>query len=135
MLDRRIEERAAHNDRIAADFAGAEGVRELLRVAEREAAVEAGWPHLLIEFRALAMRDPALNRRYAAAHARTVANFASVLVRLQETRRAAARRSGGLDGRVHPGRQLLRFALERAANPAAIPDEDVARMLPRALGL
>jgi len=134
LLERRIEEWAAQNERIAAEFAGAEGVQELLRAAEREATVDAGWQYLLTEFRALAIRDPDLNLRYAAAHARTVAQLASVLLRLHER--------AGLQPPV-PVRSMAEFilaqaagiALERAANPEAIPDDDLARILPGTLGL
>ena len=80
------------------------------------------------------MRDPDLNRRYAAAHARTVAQLASVLLRLHER--------AGLQPAV-PVRSMAEFilarasgfALERVANPDSIPTRDVARMLPLALGL
>jgi len=134
LLERRIEEWAAQNERIAAEFAGAEGVQELLRAAEREATVDAGWQYLLTEFRALAIRDPDLNLRYAAAHARTVAQLASVLLRLHER--------AGLQPPV-PVRSMAEFilaqaagiALERAGNPEAIPDDDLARILPGTLGL
>jgi AcrR family transcriptional regulator len=134
LLERRIEEWAAQNERIAAQFAGAEGVQELLRAVVQEASVDAGWQYLLTEFRALAMRDANLNQRYAAAHARTVAQLAAVLVRLHERT--------GLQPAVSV-RSMAEFilaqaagiALERAANPDAIPARDVARILSRTLGL
>ena len=75
----RIEDRAAQNERVTAEFSGADGVRELMRVANKDAAAEPGWPYLLAEFRVIAMRDAELNRRYAAAHARTVDGITSVL--------------------------------------------------------
>jgi AcrR family transcriptional regulator len=134
LLERRIEERAIQNERIAAEFTGTAGLQELLRVGARDSAADQGWPHLLIEFRALAIRDPDLNRRYAKAHERTVQHLGSVLARLHE--------QAGIDP-VMAIRSMAEFilagstgiALERAANPGAIPDEDVARIVPRAIGL
>ena len=134
LLERRIEDRAAQNKRIAVEFAGADGVRELIRVAQHDAAAEPGWPYLLAEFRALAMRDADLNRRYAAAHARTVDGIASVLEALYKptdleppvsVRSIAEYYQAGAVG----------VALERAANPDALPDNDFERLLLRALGL
>jgi AcrR family transcriptional regulator len=134
LLERRIEDRASQNERIAAQFAGADGLRELMRVAQEDAAAEPGWPYLLAEFRAIAMRDGELNRRYAEAHARTVDGIASVLESLYTPI--------GLEPPV-PVRSMAEFvqggavgiALERAANPDALPDRDVEQLLLRALGL
>jgi hypothetical protein len=80
------------------------------------------------------MRDPELNRRYAQAHARTVDEFALVFERVF----AGVGRKPPV-----PARSIAEFllaavagvALERAANPDAIPDDDVAQLIPRALGL
>src|SRR5580693_3862175 len=71
LLERRIEERAAQNERIVAHSVGGDALPELMQAANRYAA-DSGWPYLLTEFRALAMRDPELNRRYAEAHSRSV---------------------------------------------------------------
>src|SRR5208283_2480203 len=70
LLERRIEERAAQNERIVAQSVGVDALRELIQAANRYATADLGWPYLLTEFRALAMRDPDLNRRYAEAHSR-----------------------------------------------------------------
>jgi AcrR family transcriptional regulator len=134
LLERRIEERAADNERIAAELTGAEALREFIRAAHLDTAAETGWSFVLTEFRALAMRDPQLNRRYADAHARTVDKFASVFERVF----AGVGRNPPV-----PARSIAEFlsaavagiALERAANPDAIPDHDVAQLIPRALGL
>jgi AcrR family transcriptional regulator len=134
LLERRIEERAAHNERIATELAGAEALRELIRAAHLDTAAETGWSFVLTEFRALAMRDPELNRRYAEAHIRTVEKFASVFERIF---------AGAGKKPPVPARSMAEFllagaagiALERAANPDAIPDHDVAQLVPRALGL
>ena len=80
------------------------------------------------------LRDPELNRRYADAHAHTVEKFASVFERIF----AKVGRQPPV-----PARSMAEFllagyagiALERAANPDAIPDHDVAQLIPRALGL
>ncbi len=133
LLEHRIDERAAQNERIVAKSAGVDAVRELIRAANRYAG-DSGWPYLLTEFRALAMRDPELNRRYAQAHSRTVESLASALGRVYE--------GAGVDPTL-PVRSLAEFflgavagiALERAANPNALPDNDVAELTLRAVGL
>jgi AcrR family transcriptional regulator len=133
LLERRIEERAAQNERIVAQSVGVDALRELTQAANRYAA-DSGWPYLLTEFRALAMRDPELNRRYAQAHSRSVESLASALGRVYER--------AGVDPTV-PVRSLAEFflgavagiALERAANPNALPDSDLAQLTARAVGL
>jgi len=134
LLESRIEERAAQQERIATKLVGAQALSELIRAANLDTAAETGWSFVLTEFRALAMRDPELNRRYADAHARTVEKFASVFERVF----AGVGRKPPV-----PARSMAEFllagyagiALERAANPDAIPDHDVAQLIPRALGL
>ena len=76
---------------------------------------------LLVEFRAHAARDPVLNRRYAEAHRRTVMQLAAVLAGLHDR--------AGTSPPVPP-QSMAEFVLamgagatlERAANPAALPD-------------
>ena len=133
LLERRIEERAAQNERIVAQSVGVDALRELIQAANRYAA-DSGWPYLLTEFRALAMRDRELNRRYAQAHSRSVESLASALGSVYE--------GTGVDPTV-PVRSLAEFflgavagiALERAANPNALPDGDLAPLTARAVGL
>ncbi len=134
LLDRRIESRALQNEQIAKEFAGADGLRELLRAGQEDAAAEPGWPYLLAEFRAIALRDAALNRRYAEAHARTLDGIASAMEKLYEpiglkppvpVRSIAEFMQAGAVG----------FALERGANPDALPEGDAEQLLLRALGL
>jgi AcrR family transcriptional regulator len=80
LLQRRIVERAEENARLAADHAGLEGFRVLLRAnARRNEEGDSGWSALLIEFRVAAARDPALNRRYAALHIQAMDHFAEVV--------------------------------------------------------
>jgi AcrR family transcriptional regulator len=134
LLERRIEDRAYQNERIAKEFAGADGMRELLRAGREDAAAEPGWPYLLAEFRAVALRDGDLNRRYAQAHVRTIDGIASALEKLYE--------AIGLTPPVSV-RSLAQFlqagtvggALERAANPDALPDHDAEQIILRAFGL
>jgi AcrR family transcriptional regulator len=133
LLEQRIADRAAENERHAEHLSGAEGVRELLRLAAKDAAAEADWARLLVEFRTTAGRDRALNRRYGALHQRTVDSLASLLRRLHE-------REG-----VEPAFALQTMAefilalgpgvsLERWVNPSALTEEDLIPMLTRALG-
>jgi AcrR family transcriptional regulator len=134
LLDRRIDERTAQGERVAVEMAGPEGVWELLRVGALDAVAQRGWAQLLVEFRAIAARDPVLNRRYAEAHARTVEHLVSALERLHD--RAGLRPAVAL-------RSMAEFllavgsgsAIERAANPAALAFDDVMLMTFRALGL
>jgi AcrR family transcriptional regulator len=134
LLERRIDERAAQNERIAAEMPGAEGLRELLRVAGRDSVAEQGWARLLVEFRMVAARDPGLNARYAALHRRTRERLAAVMRRLHE---------GAALEPVLPVGSMAEFILavgagttvERAADPAALSDDDLMVILSRALGL
>jgi AcrR family transcriptional regulator len=134
LLERRIEERAAQNERIAKQFTGADGLRGLIRAGSQDAADEPGWLYVLTEFRALAMRDPELNRRYARAHSRAAESLTAVLRQLYE--------GAGFEPVVSV-RSLAEFflssgpgiALERAANPNALPDGDITEITARVMGL
>jgi len=134
LLERRIDVRAYQNERIAKEFAGADGLRELLRAGRDDAAAEPGWPYLLAEFRAIALRDSELNRRYADAHARTIDGIASALEKLYEpidlTPPVSVRSLAEFLQAATVG-----VALERAANPDALPDQDAEQIILRALGL
>jgi len=134
LLDRRIDERAAQNDAIAARFAGARGLKHLIQAGEEDAAAEPGWVNLLIEFRVVALRDPELNRRYAEAHQRTLAGIAAVIEQIYDRTEEPP---------PVPVRSIAEYlqalavgtALERAASPQALPTKDVVHLLLRALGL
>ena len=76
LLERRIDERAAENDRVAAR---ARSVAELIGTARRASAAEPAWNLLLLEFRVHAARVPEINARYAALHERTTRRLASAL--------------------------------------------------------
>ena len=134
LLEERIAERAAENERIAGKAAGAAALRALLRNFEADARAAAGWARLVIEFRVHALRDPELNRRYADAHARTVDLLAAVLDGLH--------RRGGLEP-VMPPRSMAEMilavgagvTLERAADPGALPWPALLQMALGGLGL
>jgi AcrR family transcriptional regulator len=131
LLEQRITERAAQNERLAAGKPLAAAARELLLAANRDVVSEHGWAQLLVEFRTHAARDPVLNRRYADAHRRTVAELAALLARLHDR-----------DGTppVVPVTSMAEFVLamgtgltlERAANPGALPADDTLALMLRA---
>lgn len=72
LLERRIDERAAQNER-------AGSVGELLAISRRATAAEPAWNLLLLEFRVHAARVPEVNARYASLHQRTTERLASAL--------------------------------------------------------
>src|SRR6266487_6512283 len=124
--------RAAQNERLVAGKSLAEAARELLLAADRDVVSDRGWAQLLVEFRAHAARDPILNRRYADAHRRTVAQLAALLARIHD--------QAGTPPAVPP-QSMAEFVLamgtgvtlERATNPAAFPTSDGLPMMLRAL--
>src|SRR5512142_738449 len=119
LLEDRITERAAQNAQLAAELVGTGNFAALLDQAERAERGAPGWRLLVTEFRVHAARDPELNRRYAALHARTVDRLATIL---------AAISARGADGLAFPARQLAELilalevgiALEQLANPDAL---------------
>jgi AcrR family transcriptional regulator len=129
LLEQRITERAAENAHIAATRAGLEGVRGLLSANARHTEEGGSWTLLLIEFRVVAARDPALNRRYAVLHAHTVAQFTEAL------RTTLGR--GGLAMTTAPVCAGLVLAiavgrvLEQAAGTVQVRDEDVLDLVAR----
>src|SRR2546429_817024 len=84
LLEDRITERATQNARLAGELAGSGNFAALLDLAEQAERGAPGWRLLVTEFRVHAARDPELNRRYAALHARAVDGVASVLASLAE---------------------------------------------------
>ena len=132
LLERRITERAAENERVAAGKSPSEAARELLLAANRDVVSEQGWAQLLVEFRVHAARDPVLNRRYAEAHRRTVAHLAALVAGLHD--------QAGTSPAVPP-QSMAEFVLamgtgvtlERAANPAALPADHILALMLRAL--
>lgn len=133
LLERRIDERAAENEAIARRTRGFEGLRALLRAGRRHEEAEMAWGLLLHEFRVQAARDPALNRRYVAAHARATERLAALLARLYQdegmTPPAPPRALAAIVMAVGTGLQL-----ERAADPRAYPEAAVQGAFARMLG-
>jgi AcrR family transcriptional regulator len=134
LLERRIEERAEQNRALTDGLAPREAVDAFLRIGQRDAHAAPDWQRVLIEFRAHASRDPELNRRYAALHARTIGEIASLLDGMYA------------DAHVDPGvstRTLAEFVLavatgitlERSANDDALPASQLTDLITRALRL
>jgi AcrR family transcriptional regulator len=132
LLDKRVDERAAENAELAADLVGADGLRVLLDhfVERSHAAPE--WGLLLSEFRVHAARNPEVNRRYAAIHARTVEYLGEVLDGLYS--RAAQKPP------FPPGQMAeivlaigVGSELEQAVNPHALQGPLVADLLGKVL--
>ena len=131
LLEDRIEERAAQNASAAKELAGSGDFDALLDLAQQAERAAPGWRLLVTEFRIHAARDPELNRRYAAVHARTVEGIA----------RAVTISEGGGETLPVPPRQLAELllaieaglALEQSANPDALggPQLPVLRKLNR----
>ena len=119
LLEDRIEERAAQNADAARELAGSGDFDALLDLAQQAERAAPGWRLLVTEFRIHAARDPELNRRYAAVHARTVEGIARALVSISE---------GGGETLPFPPRQLAELmlaieaglALEQSASPDAL---------------
>jgi AcrR family transcriptional regulator len=124
LLEDRIAERAAQNARVARDLAGTGDFTALVDLLQRAERAAPGWRLLLSEFRIHAARDPELNRRYAALHARTIEGIARTLIMI------SARDKPGLP---LPPRQLAELllaveaglALEQAADPDALGGPDL----------
>ena len=125
LLEARITERAEENARVAATAAGMEGFRALMAASARRSGA-GDRPRLLIEFRVVAARDPAVNDRYAALHRRSLGLFA------EAAQTVLAR--GGLTT-VYPPRVFaeLIFALDsgRVLERAAGTSEPRRRRPPR----
>ena len=131
LLEERIEERAGQHVAVLEDAGNAErGLVALLERAARADRAEPEWQLLVIEFRVHAARDPELNRRYAAAHERTVEALAAVIA-------AVCERAG--EEPLLPPRRLaeaaLAFgagaALEQAANPEALQGHSLGEVAAR----
>src|SRR5215218_7246537 len=84
LLEARIEERAAENARLVKDIAGERAIATLFENAVRIARAEPEWGLLVIEFRVHAARARDVNRRYAAAHERTLEGLAGVVAQVYE---------------------------------------------------
>jgi hypothetical protein len=119
LLTDRIAARAAQNASAVAELASSGTVAGLIELGWQAERAAPGWRLLVTEFRVLAARDPALNRRYAAAHAATVDGIVSVLSSMVErdgvSLAVPARRLAELLLAIETG-----IALEQLASPDAI---------------
>jgi AcrR family transcriptional regulator len=127
LLEDRIAERAAQNARLAAELAGTGNYAALLEAAERAERGAPGWRLLVTGFRVHAARDPELNRRYAALHARTLDGVAQMF---------AAVSKENVAGLPFPPRKLAELwlaietgrALEQIADAHALSGPDLHRL-------
>jgi AcrR family transcriptional regulator len=135
LLDERIAERAAENERgVREAGGGAAAVAALCALGRRRAQRETDWNLLLLEFRAQAAREPALNERYAKAHARAIDGIAGLLTRMFE--------AAGVEP-ARPPELLATFVLaltsgvnlENLVAPGSLPPDAVVELLGRTLGL
>jgi AcrR family transcriptional regulator len=119
LLTERIAARSAQNAAAVAELRSSGTVADLIELAWQAERAAPGWRLLVTEFRVLAARDPALNRRYAAIHATTVDAIAGVLSAMAERESISlavpARRLAELLLAVETG-----IALEQLASPDAI---------------
>ena len=119
LLTDRIAARAAQNASAVAELASSGTLAGLIELAWQAERATPGWRLLVTEFRVVAARDPALNRRYAAAHATTVDGIVRVLSAMVERDRVSlavpVRRLAELLLAVETG-----IALEQLASPDAI---------------
>ena len=132
LLEARISERAAENDRLAESLPDGDLLALIDHLTRGDQATP-GWQLLVIEFRVHAARDAELSRRYAAAHARTVDGVAAVLARVFARAGqtvVAPRRLAELALALSGG-----TALEQAANPDALGGGRVAEQIAQALEL
>lgn len=135
LLEARIEERAAQNERITNEGRDARAAFDaLIALAQHLVDVEPEWALLVLEFRTHAARDPALNARYAKAHARTVEGVGKVLSRLMA--------GAGIEPVAPPETLAALFlsmgaglSLERLARPDPGVAAAASALMARAIGL
>jgi AcrR family transcriptional regulator len=86
LLERRIEQRARENlDAIRSARPGTE-LATIWDLSERIRKADPEWTLVVLEYRIHAARNPALNRRYAALHQRTIEGVARTIEVLRERR-------------------------------------------------
>jgi AcrR family transcriptional regulator len=132
LLDKRIDERARENAELVDGLAGEAAVAVLLDHFVKTSQATPQWGLLLSEFRVHAARNPSLNRRYAALHARTVAHLSDVIDTIYA-------RAG--DKPPFPAPHMAEIVLaigvgselEQAANPDALQGPFVADLLRKVL--
>jgi AcrR family transcriptional regulator len=128
LLERRIEERAEENSRLTSERSGADALRALLLLQAQRDSKGEDWQRLLIEFRVIASRDPELNARYRALHARTRAYLAEAIgTAVAKDQLVLACPAGPLADLVLAiGSGAV---LEHAADPTSLPFDVVADLL------
>jgi AcrR family transcriptional regulator len=134
LLELRIDRRAGENRALLAGLPPEEALMAFVGAAERDASHDPAWQQVLIEFRAQAAREPELNARYAALHARTVEQLADTLDGIYDRAGTPA---------PTPTRTVAEFllalgngvTLERAVSADALRPDDVVAFATRALGL
>jgi AcrR family transcriptional regulator len=132
LLEKRIEERAAENAELVANLAGEDAIAAMTEHFVRVGRSAPEWGLLVAEFRVHAARNPELNRRYAAAHERTIGWLSSLLEELYQ-------RAG--QELPFPPRHMAELVmavgigaeLEQAANPDALQGPFVADLMARLL--
>jgi AcrR family transcriptional regulator len=128
LLEARIDSRAPERAQVVAELDGDRGLAAWLRQGMRVAQDEPEWGLLVIEFRIHAARHPALNRRYAELHSRTVTEvaqvFAQICERAEGTTQLDARELAEVVLAVGAGVEL-----ERAAEPGALPGTVVVNLI------
>ncbi|HVT65789.1 MAG TPA: TetR/AcrR family transcriptional regulator [Mycobacteriales bacterium] len=131
LIERRIEERAAEHEAVIAGLSGAAVIHALIAASGKDAKAHPGWTRVLIEFRTLAARDPELNRRYADLHTTTVERLAEAMAHSGQSTTPAEM--------TVPARLFLALgtglALERAAHPDAVSDEEAVHALCKVFGI
>ena len=122
LLEERIAQRVADTEAVAAAEHGAVGLAAALsRQWDERMPADLDWMRLGIEFRLHASRIPALNRRYAALHARLRHALAAVIER--EAREEGRTLPIPADQIARAAMALLTGSvLERCADGAAYPE-------------
>ncbi len=132
LLERRMAQRAAQTAAQADGLSGGGGAVTLMEAAADRDSGDPAWGLLLIEFRVHAARDQELNKRYSAAHQRTLDRMAAVLggiyKRAGQVPPLPAGHLAELMMAISSGAQL-----EHAANQAALPASVRAQVLRRLL--
>jgi AcrR family transcriptional regulator len=132
LLEARMADRAAQTAAQADGLSGEGGAVMLMGGAADRDSGDPGWGLLLIEFRVHAARDQELNKRYAAAHQRTIDRMAAVLGGIYERAGQVPPLPAGhlaeLMMAISSGVQL-EHAANRAALPTAIRGQALRRLL------
>jgi AcrR family transcriptional regulator len=84
LLEQRIEERKAGQQRLAARFDGLDDFEELVAQFTRNSRTDPAWRLAVIEFRVFAARDRKLGRRYAELHESAIAGVVALLQQLYQ---------------------------------------------------